>query len=217
MFVSDWMTKKVFTVTPDDSISSAILAMRENKVGHLPVVKGDQVIGIVTDRDIKEFTPSKATALDIYELNYLLDKAKIRDVMKTKVITVTSDTPVEEAAMLMHDKGIGCLPVVSNDKLVGIISDMDMYRILVDITGVRKGGHRIYLIVEDRPGSIKEVADIIRKHGFGLLSILTSYEGSDPGFRKIVIRARTNRAEDFDGMKQELQGRYQDVNIKKGA
>ncbi|HMK55666.1 MAG TPA: CBS and ACT domain-containing protein [Dissulfurispiraceae bacterium] len=217
MFVSDWMTKKVFTVTPDDSVSSAMTLMREKEISHLPVLKGQQVAGIVSDRDIKEFSPSKATTLDVYELHYLLEKAKIRDVMKKDVITVPADMPVEEAAMIMHDKGIGCLPVISDNKLVGILSDRDMYRILVDITGVRRGGHRIYMTIEDRPGSIKEVADIIRKHGYGLLSILTSYEGMPEGFRKVVIRARISGADDFEEMKKELTDLYKDVQIKRAG
>ncbi|HMK60980.1 MAG TPA: CBS and ACT domain-containing protein [Dissulfurispiraceae bacterium] len=217
MFVSDWMTRKVSTVTPEDSVSSAMTIMRERNINHLPVVKGEKVAGIVSDRDIKEYAPSKATTLDVYELHYLLDKAKIREIMKKDVTTVSAETPIEEAAMIMHDRDIGCLPVVSGDRLVGIISDKDMYRILVDITGVRKGGHRINLTVEDRPGSIKEVADIIRKHGFGLLSILTSYEGMDPGYRKIVIRARIDKSDDFEGMKKDLTDQYKNIEIKRAV
>jgi acetoin utilization protein AcuB len=216
MFVSDWMTKKVFTVTPDDSLSEAVRLMKENKIRHIPVVKGDEVKGIISDRDIKEYSPSKATSLDVYELHYLLDKTKIKDVMKTGVITTSSDMPVEEAAMIMHDKVIGCLPVVDDNKLVGIISDKDIYRVLVDITGIRRGGHRIYLTIEDMPGSIKDVADIIRKHGFGLQSILTSYEGVAEGFRKIVIRTKSKWEGDFEALVKELQEKYKDVMIKKG-
>ncbi|MBA4349352.1 MAG: CBS domain-containing protein, partial [Thermodesulfovibrio sp.] len=189
--------------------------MKEKKIRHIPVVKGDEVKGIISDRDIKEYSPSKATTLDVYELHYLLDKAKIKDVMKTKVITTSPDTPVEEAAMIMHDRNIGCLPVVDNNKLVGIITDKDIYRVLVDITGIRRGGHRIYLTIEDVPGSIRDVADIIRKHGFGLQSILTSYEGVQEGFRKIVIRTKSKWVGDFEALAKELKERYKEVSIKK--
>jgi acetoin utilization protein AcuB len=94
MYVSDWMSKKVFTVGPDDYLSDAITLMREKGIKHLPIVKGDKLKGIISDRDIKEYSPSKATALDIYELHYLLAKTKIKEIMITKVITTAPDTPV---------------------------------------------------------------------------------------------------------------------------
>src|SRR5512143_648974 len=177
MYVSDWMTKKVVILYPDDYLSDAIALMREHDIRHLPVMRNDKLKGILSDRDIKEFSPSKATSLDIYELHYLLAKTKIKELMKIKVLTSAPDTPVEEAAMIMLDENIGCLPVLDGSELVGIISDRDIYRALVDITGVRHGGNRICLTVEDRPGSIKEVADIVRKYNFRLQGILTSYEG----------------------------------------
>lgn len=215
MFVSDWMTKNVFTAAPDNSISDAVRLMKEKRIKHLPVMRDGKIAGILSDRDIKEFCPSKATSLDVYEVHYLLAKTKVIDAMKGNVITTTPDTPVEEAAMVMHNHKIGCLPVVDKDRLVGIISDHDIYRVLVDITGVRHGGTRVYLTIEDRPGSIKDVADIIRKHGFSLQSILTSYEGVEPGFRKIVIR--TKGTGDGAAMKRDLTAQYKDVNIREGV
>jgi acetoin utilization protein AcuB len=214
MFVSDWMTKKVFTVSPEESISNAAKLANDKNIKHIPVVKGDRIKGILSDRDIKEYVPSKATSLDVYELHYLLAKTKVKEVMKKKVYTTTSDTPIEEAALTMHDMDIGCLPVVDNNRLVGIISDRDIFEVLVDITGVRHGGHRFTLLVEDRPGSAKEVADIIRKHGFELQSVLTSYEGVKKGLRKVVIRAKGIGA--FRQMQTELEGTYLGIKIKKG-
>lgn len=207
------MTEKVFTVGIDDSVTDALKLMREKSIKHLPVLKDDRLKGIISDRDIKEFSPSKATSLDVYELHYLLAKTKVREVMKGKTITTTPGTPVEEAAMIMFDHKIGCLPVLENGKLAGIISDKDMFRVLVDITGVRHGGNRIFLTIGDRPGSIKEVADIIRKHGFHLQSILTSYEGVKEGFRDVVIR--TKGAGNFKNLKAELEGTFSNVKIKK--
>ncbi len=217
MFVSDWMTRKVFTLTPDDYVSDAIRLMREKKVKHIPVVKEGRLKGLVSDRDIKEYTPSKATTLDVYELHYLLAQTKLKDMMKGKPMTVVPDTPVEEAARLMHDHSVGCLPVVKDDRLVGIISDHDIYRILVDITGIRHGGHRICLTLEDRPGSIKEVADVIRKYGFSLQSILTSYEGVEPGHRRVVIR--TKGEGNFNALKGEIEKTFvvcKGIDIRQG-
>lgn len=214
MFVSDWMTRKVITVSPEDSIADAAKLTKEKGIKHLPVVHGEKLKGILSDRDIKEYVPTKATSLDVYELHYLLAKTKVKEVMKTKVYTTTPDTPIEEAAMLMRDQKIGCLPVIENNKVVGIISDKDIFKVLVDITGVRHGGHRVSVTVEDRPGSVREVADIIRKHGFSLQSVLTSYERVDPGYRNVVIRAKGNGK--FGSLKAELMGTYKGVKIKKG-
>src|ERR1700690_3440794 len=176
MFVSDWMTRKVYTVEPDNSVSDAIKLIKEKRIKHLPVIKKGKVKGIISDRDIRDFSPSQATTLDIYELHYLLAKTRVKEIMKEKVLTVAPDLPVEEAALLMYDRNVGCLPVIEDVRLTGIISDRDIFRALVDITGVRHGGHRISMAIEDRAGSIKEVADIIRKYGFSLQSILSSYE-----------------------------------------
>ncbi len=209
MYVSDWMTKKVFTVSPDDYLSDALSLIREKSVKHIPVVKQGKLKGIISDRDIKEYTPSKATALDIYELHYLLATTRIKEIMKTKVVTTTPDTPIEEAALVMLD-----LLVLESGGLVGVISDRDIFRALVDITGVRHGGHRICVIVEDRPGSIREVADIIRNSGFHLQGVLTSYEGMKEGFRKVVIR--TTGKGDFPSLKAMIERSFKVCDIRKG-
>jgi len=189
MFVSDWMTKKVYTVTPDDNISTAIKLLKEKKIKHLPVVKNDAtIVGILSDRDIKDYTPSKATTFEIRELNYILFTTKVKEIMVKKVITAPPNMAIEEAAMIMYDNTIGCLPVVENHKLVGIISDKDLFRVLVDITGVRHGGHRFYVVMKDKPGVTGEVLDIVKKHGFTLDSVLTTYEGVKKGHKRVVVR-----------------------------
>jgi acetoin utilization protein AcuB len=214
MFVSEWMTRKVSSVKPDDSISEVVKLIKEKRIKHIPVVEQGTLKGIVSDRDIKDYCPSKATSLDMYELHYLLEKTSVREVMKTKVFTAAPDMPVEEAAMVLYDKNIGCLPIIDSGKLVGIISDRDIFRALIDITGIRHRGHRIFLTIEDRPGSIKDVADIIRKYDFSLQSILTSYERVKEGRRNIVIR--TKGSGNFKALKAELEGTYTGVKILKG-
>ncbi|SPQ01285.1 CBS domain pair family protein [Candidatus Sulfobium mesophilum] len=214
MFVSEWMTRRVFSVKPDDSISEVVKMIKEKGIKHVPVAEQGRLKGIVSDRDIKDYCPSKATSLDMYELHYLLAKTKVREVMKTKVFTTSPDIPIEGAAMALYDKDIGCLPVVDDGKIVGIISDRDIFRALIDITGIRHNGNRIFLMIEDRPGSIKDVADIVRKHHFALQSILTSYERVREGYRNIVIR--TKGSGNFKALKAELEGTYSDVRILKG-
>lgn len=214
MFVADWMTRQVITVGPADSVSHAMLVMKEKRIKHLPVVVNGALLGVLSDRDIKAYTPSKATALDVYEINYLLARAAVKEAMGSRLVTTTPEAPVEEAALLMLENDIGCLPVLEGDVLVGIISDRDIFRSLVDITGVRYGGHRICITVADQPGTIRDVADIVRRHRFRLRSILSSHEGVPKGSRRVVIR--TSDEGDFEPLRLELEGAYGSVRIRKG-
>ena len=205
MFVSDWMTKKVYTVTQNDSISDAIKLLKEKKVKHLPVVKdGSRIVGILSDRDIKDYTPSKVSTFDIHELNYILFTTKVSKIMVKNVLTAGPDMPIEEAAMTMYDKNIGCLPVVDKDKLIGIISDKDLFRVLVDITGVRQGGNRFYVVLKDKLGVTGEVLDVLRKHGFTLDSVLTTYEGAQKGYKRVVVRTKGVKG-NVDAVNKELK------------
>ena len=211
MFVSDWMTGKVLTLGPDDLVSDAVGLVKENAIKHIPVLKGGLLKGIISDRDIKDHMPSKAGKPDLYELHHIFHATNLKDIMKTRVITTTPDVPVEEAAMILLDNNIGCLPVMEGKKLVGIISDRDIYRALVDILGVRHGGHRVTATIPDRPGSLKDIADIVRSFGFSLRSILTSYEGADKGLRRVVIRTAGDG--NHKELKAELESLYREVSI----
>jgi len=211
MFVSDWMTTKVYAIGPDDTLTDAVTLMKDRKIKHLPVLSGGKLKGIISDRDIRDYQPSRATSLDIFELNYLLAKARVKDIMRKQVLTATKDSPIEEAAMIMHDKDVGCLPVMDGTGMVGIISDRDIFRVLVDITGIRHGGTRVSMTVDDRPGSIREVADVLRDHGLRLTSTLTSYEGVRKGMRRIVIRALGKA--DIKKLRAELAASYKDVVV----
>jgi len=205
MFVSDWMTKKVYTVTQNDSISDAIKLLKEKKVKHLPVIKdGSRIVGILSDRDIKDYTPSKVSTFDIHELNYILFTTKVAKIMVKNVLTAAPDMPIEEAAMTMYDKNIGCLPVVDKNKLIGIISDKDLFRVLVDITGVRQGGSRFYVVLKDKLGVTGEVLDVLRKHGFTLDSVLTTYEGAQKGYKRVVVRTKGVKG-NVDAVNKELK------------
>lgn len=214
MYVADWMTMKVYSASPDECIANALRMMRDLHIRHIPVIIEDRIKGIISLRDINEYIPSKSATLDMHDLNYVLENTPIMNIMHRKVITTSEDTPIEEAAMIMYDKRIGCLPVTKDDRLAGIISDRDIFRAMIDITGIRNGGHRISLILDDRPrGAIKEIADIVRKHGFGIQSILTSFQKVEAGCRRIVIR--TKGRGQYGALKVELMGSYRDVKFRK--
>jgi acetoin utilization protein AcuB len=214
MYIKDWMSTKVVTVTPNDPVTVAIKLMRENDVRHLPVVEKGTLVGILSDRIIKDYLPSEATTLDIFELHYLIGQVKVGKIMRKPVFSAPPDTPVEEAALLLHDHQISCLPVVEAGKVIGIITDKDMYQALIHITGVKRDGHRICLVLEDKAGSIREAGDLIRRHGFALESILSSHAFTEPGKRMVVIRTRGEG--DSEALRKDLLAHYPDAEIRAG-
>ena len=205
MLVSNWMSKNVITVDEDDSMQAAMKLMKENGIRMLPVLKKDKLVGVVTDRDLKRASASDATTLDIHELLYLISKIKVQSVMTKSPVTVPRNYTVEETAEVLLKHKISGAPVVDqNGKVVGVITQTDLFRVLISLTGVGKGGIQFAFQLEDRPGSIKEVADIIRLYGGRMVSILTSYEGVPDGYRKVFIRMHSIERTRLQQLKEEL-------------
>lgn len=167
MFVKDLMTSHPVTITPEASISSAERVMRENNIRHLPVVSpGGALIGLITRTTLEEVLPSKLTTLSVYELHYQLDKISVRQAMLRQVITVVEDMPIEQAARMMWEKKIGCLPVLRGNVLAGIVTDIDLMRTMFDLLGARQPGVRMTLKIADKPGVLAKItAAIAAEHG----------------------------------------------------
>ncbi|MFZ0451700.1 MAG: CBS and ACT domain-containing protein [Desulfatiglandaceae bacterium] len=205
MLVKNWMNKAVFTATVEDSMADATRLMKENHVEMLPVMKGKELVGIITDRDLKRASASDATTLEVHELLYLLSELKIKNIMSKNPITIPFDFTVEEAAeVLLHNKVSGA-PVIDHEgRIVGTIDKEALFKVLISLTGVEKRGIEFAFQLEDRPGSIKEVADVIRKYGGRMASILTTYEGVPKGYRKVYIRMYNVDRPRLPELKQEL-------------
>jgi acetoin utilization protein AcuB len=167
------------------------------------------LIGIVTDRDIRKVGPSEATLLSVQEINYLLGKLKVSNFMtpKEKLITITPDTIVEEAVQLMHDNKIGCLPVLEAGKLYGIFTETDVLDHFVDIFGLKQKGTRISLALEDKPGSMLGVLEVIKKHNIDIISVVTGSFLVE-GKRIAALRIRT---EDYKDVAADLEKAGYDV------
>ncbi len=178
MFVRMWMTQDVITVPPDMPIMEARDIMKQHMVRRLPVVKDGKLVGIVTQGDIQEAGPSGATSLSIWELNYLLARITVGEIMTPvdELITVSPDEMIEQAALLMRKNKVGGLPVVEGDKLVGIITESDIFDILIQLLGVHRDGTRITLELEDRPGALLEALEVLKAHEANVLSIVTCEE-----------------------------------------
>lgn len=190
MPVQNWMTTDVVSVGPDTSLLKVGKLMKDHHIRRIPVVdENGQVVGIISDRDVRDASPSKATTLDMYEMHYLLAELKAKNIMTAKPITVKPTDTVEQAALIMLDNKVGGLPVVNDSgKLVGIISDHDVFKALVDITGARLGGLQFAIELPDQPGTARPLFDLLRARNARLLSVLTV--SNDDGNRQLFIRVR---------------------------
>jgi acetoin utilization protein AcuB len=190
MLVKNWMNSDFVTIKIDDSMQEAIRLLKEYQIELLPVMDKKKLVGVITDRDLKEASASDATSLDAHEVLYLISKIKVKDIMSKEPITVHSELTIEETAQILMDKNISGAPVVDDDEaVVGIISKTELFRVIISLTGVEaKRGIQFAFKVEDRPGSIMEIADIIRKNDGRMESILSTYKDVPAGFRKVYIR-----------------------------
>ena len=168
MAVKDFMTRKVVYVSPDTTVAHTADMMREQGLRRLPVIENDRLVGIVTERTMAEASPSKATSLSIYEMNYLLNKTKIRDIMIRDVITVSPYASLEDAIYIMLKNKVGVLPVVDNDQISGIITDKDVFRAFLEISGYGQAGIRIGLEVLDTPRVLEKIANLISSENLNI-------------------------------------------------
>jgi len=188
MIISRVMTKNPVYVHPDASVTEARSLMDREKISHLPVLdKNNTLTGIVTRKDLIKASPSQATTLDMYEISYLLTKMKTAEIMEKKVITVDENEVVEEAALLMADKSIGCLPVMRGSLLVGIITDTDLFRVFINAFGARHVGVRVTLNMGEHPGQIAAITTAIAEKGGNIVALVTA-EGDDVAHRRVTLK-----------------------------
>ncbi len=217
MLVKDWMTHDPVTITDETSMMKAIHLMKQNRFRRLPVLHENQLVGIVTDRDLKEASPSKATTLDVHELYYLLAELQVKDIMTRNPVTVHLEDTVEHAAQVMLENTISGLPVVDDTgQLRGILTQSDVFRAFMHITGIQQGGVQFALRLEDKQGLIKEVVDLLRARGARFVSLLTSYTSTREGFRDVYIRVKNLSPEGVEAARKELAGRYELLYVIEG-
>jgi acetoin utilization protein AcuB len=188
MLVGERMRRNPVTVTEDVGIGEALRIMHENKVRRLPVLnRHGKLVGIVSEKDLLQASPSPATSLSIFELNYLLSKLTVKKVMTSPVITVDEQTPLEEAARIMADNRIGGLPVMRGDELVGIITETDLFKIFLELLGARDHGVRLTLEVPDRRGLLADLTSAIAGIGGNIVSLGT-FAGNEPGTALVTVK-----------------------------
>lgn len=195
MRIKDFMTKNPITVDSETLVLDAQKIMRENNIRRLPVVDKGKLVGIVTQHDLLMAAPSPATSLSVHELNYLLAKMKIKEIMKKNPITVSPDTTFEEAFKIGQEKKIGSFPVVENGKLVGIVTESDIVRFVTRALGIREEGARITIEgLGGKLGELNKIISIADQHQTAILSMISMQRPEKKDWM-IVLRLKTSNPE----------------------
>ena len=187
MLVGERMKHPVISIQPYMPIVDALNLMKREHIRRTPVVKDGKLVGIVSDKDLLNASPSPATSLSVWELNYLLSKITVNGVMNKKVFTVTEDTPIEEAARIMADNKIGGLPVVRGDHIVGIITETDLFKIFLELMGARYMGVRVTVLVREAPGQLAKLSQAVTNAG-GNFVAFGMFQGEDSSNRMVTFK-----------------------------
>ena len=203
MFVAERMTKHPVTMASDSTVGEVDRIMKKNKFHRMIIVDGGKLVGYISDRDVMRVAPSPATSLSKFEIRELLDKLKVRDIMQKKVITVSEDATIEEAALIMYNNKVGGLPVISEvGQVVGIITATDILKTFVNVMGLPEGGKtRITLEVENKVGALAEISKIFADNGINLDSLITCKQED----KKYDIVVRFDNVEHFSKVKSQLE------------
>ncbi|MHB1404287.1 MAG: CBS and ACT domain-containing protein [Desulfitobacteriaceae bacterium] len=196
MFVRQLMTTDLITVAPTDTIADTMALMREKKIHRLPVVENGKIVGLVTEGDLREVSPSPATTLSIFELNYLVAKTTIREIAIKHVITCSPDARIEDVALVMRNHKIGGLPVVEDGRMVGIITETDVLDAFLNILGLRSPGDRIVIETTDKVGVMCDVAATTKEFGVNIASLAIYHPGEDR--IKMLLRLSGERVEEVE-------------------
>lgn len=196
MFVRDVMTTEVVTVSPETTFSEAMDIIRKKGIRRLPVVKNEKVVGIITEKDLLSASPSQATTLDVWELTSLLSKLKIKQIMRKDVVHVHPNTPIEDAAKIMSDKKIGSLIVLEEERLVGIITESDIFKVFINMLGAREEGTRYVFRIQNVPGILSKILYLMYQCGGDLISV-TTYEKSQEEYN-VVVKVRNLKRQEFE-------------------
>lgn len=204
MLVREWMSRQPVTITQDVSITEALRVMRQREVRRLPVLDElGNMVGIVSESDLLYASPSPVTSLSIYEMHDLLTRLKVSELMAKDVITVAPDTPLEEAARIMADSKIGGLPVVEGGRLVGIITETDIFKVFLEMLGARERGIRITLEHPERKGEMARITSTIAQLGGNILA-LGAVMTDDPAISIVTFKVEDVPSEELEAAMRDL-------------
>jgi acetoin utilization protein AcuB len=212
MFVGERMSHPVISVSPDTSIHDALAMFRKEHIRRAPVIKDGKMVGIVSERDLLNASPSPVTSLSVWEVNYLVSKVTVKQVMTKKVKTVDVDTPIEEAARMMADSKIGGLPVTESGNVVGIITETDLFKILLELMGAREKAIRVTALIDEKPGQLAKITKAIADAG-GNFVAFGQFAGRDPSTRVLTIKVAGLNKEEVKKALSKVVKKFWDVRL----
>ncbi|MCC6298618.1 MAG: CBS domain-containing protein [Anaerolineales bacterium] len=187
MLIGDRMSRPVITVSPDEPINNVLAMFKRERIRRAPVVKDGKLVGIITQTDLLNASPSPVTSLSVWELNYLLSKVTVSRIMTRKVRTVDVDTPIEEAARIMADTKIGGLPVMNGNRLVGMITETDLFKVFLEMMGARQKATRVTAVINDVRGELAKLTKTIAAAGGNFIS-LGMFTGPEAGTKIVTFK-----------------------------
>ena len=211
MFVGERMSRPVISVTPDAPINDVLAMFKKEHIRRAPVINKGKLVGIVTETDLLNASPSDVSTLSIWEMNYLISKVKVSDVMTKKVTSVNKDTPIEEAARIMADQKIGGMPVVDRDKVVGMITETDLFKVFLELMGARDKGIRVTASIEDKPGELAKVTKAIASAGGNFVSF-GFFDGDDAATKILTFKVAGMKKEDVRKALKDVVKKFWDVS-----
>lgn len=200
MDVRTYMTSSVVSVTEDVRVLEVLDLMKAHHVRRIPVVKGTQVVGLMTEQLVAEHMPSQATSLSVHELNYLLTKTTVADIMQKNVVTISPDALLEEAAVVMREHRVSVLPVVENNVLVGIITDTDIFEAFIDVLGYYRPGMRIVIELSDEVGEFERVLTLLKTQHINVDQIAVYHENAKA---QVVLQLASSQLEEVKNMLEQ--------------
>lgn len=212
MLVGERMSHPVITITPEMPIVEALNLMKRERIRRTPVVKDGKLVGIVSDKDLLNASPSAATSLSVWEMNYLLSKITIRDVMTKNVLTVSEDTPIEQAARLMADNKIGGLPVLRGSQVVGIITETDLFKVFLELMGAREMGVRVTALIFEEPGALAKLTQAIASQGGNFIAF-GQFSGDKPSNRLVTFKVNGLDEEQVKQITEPLVEKIVDIRV----
>ncbi|MBN1303233.1 MAG: CBS domain-containing protein [Anaerolineales bacterium] len=201
MLVGTRMSTPIITLPSDTPIHDALILFKQENIRRAPVIDKGKLVGIISEEDLLNASPSQATSLSIWEMNYLLSKIKVSDVMTKVVHTVTEDTPIEEAAKIMVDNSVGGLPVMRGSEVVGMVTETDLFKIFLELMGARDAGVRVTALIEEKPGQLARLGELIASKGGNFITF-GQFEGETPENSLVTFKVVGMKLEE---VKQAIQ------------
>jgi len=211
MFVGERMSRPVISVSLDSPINDVLAMFKKEHIRRAPVINKGKLVGIVSETDLLNASPSDVSTLSVWEMNYLISKVKVKDVMTKKVVSVSKETPIEEAARIMADQKIGGMPVVDRDKVVGMITETDLFKVFLELMGARDKGIRVTASIEDKPGELAKVTKAIAGAGGNFVSF-GFFDGDDVSTKILTFKVAGIKKEDVRKALKDVVKKFWDIS-----